>query len=47
MHADLDLPAPDSPCDPINLHVQGWIFAGEYQAKIAAIDYHLLAIAMT
>jgi len=47
MHVALDLLAPDSPCDPINLPVQGWVFAGEHPARIAAIDCHLFAIATT
>ena len=38
MHAALDLPAPDSLCDPLNLRIQGWFSVGDHQAEIAAFE---------
>ena len=38
MHAALDLPAAILPSDPLSLHVQGWIFAGDRQAEIATVE---------
>jgi SAM-dependent methyltransferase len=38
--AAIDQPATDSLNDPLALHVEGWVYAGERHAEIAAIEIH-------
>ena len=38
MHAALDLPAPDSLCNPLHLRIRGWIPACDWQAEIVAVE---------
>jgi hypothetical protein len=38
MHAALDLPVPDSLCDPLDLRLWSWFSTDEPRAKIAAVS---------